>query len=229
MNHITPFISYLKDQGLNKTTLKNYSSDISNFMSFSGSHIPTEEIVSSYKNHLQNISPIPTVNRRLSTVRKYISYCYSTKVIPYDFSRQITNVSLIQSITPSHTGEILKKYRGYLLSLDISSNSIKNYISDTKIYLTGNNTSNKSPATLKRYQSSIAKFQQWQNPTPEIVIPKIIVPETLSHHHKHRNLLVWILSILILMLILAVTSVIVVKNLRGVEIIDPSPSHPTAP
>lgn len=229
MNHITPFISYLKNLGLNKTTLKNYSSDLSNFLGFSRSDLPTPEIVSSYKNHLQNTSPIPTTNRRLSAIRKYISYCYSTKLILYDFSRQITNVSLRPSVTLSHTAEILKKYRGYLLSLDISSNSIKNYLSDTKIYLTGNNTINKSPATLKRYQSSITKFQKWQNPTPEIVIPKIIVPEILPHHHKHRNLLVWILSILMLILILVITSVVVVKNSRSIEIIDPSPSHPTAP
>ncbi len=224
MNHITPFISYLKDQGLNKTTLKNYSSDISNFISFSGSHIPTEEIVSSYKNHLQNISPIPTTNRRLSAIRKYISYCYSTKLIPYDFSKQITNVSLRPSVTLSHTGEILKKYRGYLLSLDISSNSIKNYISDTKIYLTGNNTSNKSPATLKRYQSSIKKFSDWQYPK----YPKEDSPYKIVPLKKAPSILPTII-ISIILLALTVSLAIFASSLRVTEIIDPSPSHPTAP
>lgn len=229
MNHITPFISYLKNLGLNKTTLKNYSSDLSNFIGFSGSDLPTPEIVSSYKKHLQNISPIPTINRRLSAIRKYISYCYSTKLISHDFSRQITNISQVRSITLSHTDEILKKYRGYLLNSDISSNSVKNYLSDIKIYLTGNNTVNKSPATLKRYQSSIKKFSDWQYPKyPKEDSPLKIVPEPITYSKKTSPFLP-IVIISIILLALTVSLAIFASNSQTMELIDPSPSHPTAP
>lgn len=223
MNHITPFISYLKNLGLNKTTLKNYSSDLSNFIGFSGSDLPTPEIVSSYKNHLQNISPIPTINRRLSAIRKYISYCYSTKLIPHDFSRQITNISQVRSITLSHTDEILKKYRGYLLNSDISSNSIKNYLSDIKIYLTGNNTVNKSPATLKRYQSSINKFSNWLHPNSKEDSPLKIVPP------KNFPSILPTIIVSVILLVLTITLAIFASNSQTMELIDPSPSRPTAP
>lgn len=267
MNNITPiilqnsFLDQLNSHGLNGSTQKNYRSDIVNFFIFLKessmlldspylSDIINLQNVVTYKEWLLKSSPIPTVNRRLSTIRKFISFSYTSKYIPQDFSSQVLNISLSPIVELSETEKLLKKYANYLADHQISSNSIKNYISDTKIYLTGSiNIINKSPATLKRYQSSIKKFKDWQNNSiPQIpselpimdtepplpnpisipqVFPRTIFEEVYSvapQTHRFQNLFIWVLFIVSISLICGL-SWIVVRNLnKNIPLIDPSPS-----
>ncbi|KKS32420.1 MAG: hypothetical protein UU93_C0007G0025 [Candidatus Amesbacteria bacterium GW2011_GWA2_42_12] len=270
MNNITPiilqnsFLDQLSSHGLNGSTQKNYKSDITNFFVFlkesnllsdspNQSDIINQENVVTYKEWLLKSSPVPTVNRRLSTIRKFISFSYTSNFIPQDFSNQVFNISISPKVELSETEKLLKKYADYLSDHQISSNSIKNYLSDTKLYLTGNNTVNKSPATLKRYQSSIKKFKDWQNNVidsaafpkllnmdtqtsiaDQISIPPIL-PRTVFEeiytaapkNHRHQDVLVWILLI-VSIFIVCVLSFIVIRSLnKNIPLIDPSPSIPT--
>lgn len=267
MNNITPiilqnsFLDQLNSHGLNGSTQKNYRSDIVNFFIFLResnmlsdspylSDIINLQNVVTYKEWLLKSSPIPTVNRRLSTIRKFISFSYTSKYIPQDFSSQVLNISLSPIVELSETEKLLKKYANYLADHQISSNSIKNYISDTKIYLTGsNNITNKSPATLKRYQSSIKKFNDWQKnsvpqtspelpimdtqpPLPDTTSIPPIFPRTVFEEiytvapktHRFQDLFAWILFIVSISLICGL-SLIVLRNLnKNIPLIDPSPS-----
>lgn len=142
------FSNYLTDRGVSKSTKKNYLSDLTHFsrwllISIRRLGVMAEELshavsyidrstVEKYKSHLATqATPTKTVNRRLSTLRLLSSFFLATQIISFDFMENVINVA---SSKPA--GEaVIDKYKKYLESEKVSSNTVKGYLSDVKQFL----------------------------------------------------------------------------------------------
>src|SRR5438270_2176994 len=90
------FRNYLLAEKVSAITLKNYLSDLRHFLGWLTSHKQTflnseNSLFSSIdiKNYLSYLRstqvPEATLNRRLSTLRKFCSFCFSSKIITENY------------------------------------------------------------------------------------------------------------------------------------------------
>jgi site-specific recombinase XerD len=150
MDKITDkFNAYLKTLSLSNKTLVNYASDINHFKSWLISKVKalgasaetfTECIpfinknsVSDYKQDLisQN-TPEKTINRRLSTLRKLDKFLFDNQITDFRFSENVGN---ILKHAPEAGSNLIKQFEKSLSEANISKNTIKNYLSDVKQYI----------------------------------------------------------------------------------------------
>lgn len=92
-------------------SIKNYLSDFRHFTGFVTSVIAsdperakrvegladliTSDLVIQYKNYLeQNNIPFKTINRRLSTIRKFCTFCISQGWLKENVAKKVTNITL---------------------------------------------------------------------------------------------------------------------------------------
>ncbi|MFZ5366525.1 MAG: site-specific integrase [Patescibacteria group bacterium] len=150
------FKTYLKLQGFSSITVRNYLSDLNHFLGWleltlRSRNLPVnddepqlmrlylkEEFILGYKSFLlANSLPLSTVNRRLSTLRTFGKFCLSQAWISENPTKQLSNVAIKQS-SNKITGEekILEEFRKHLEAEKTSSNTIKNYLSDIRAFLT---------------------------------------------------------------------------------------------
>lgn len=146
------FIKYLASLHLSPKSFKNYKSDLNHFIAWAllkirsyGSYIESlteatpflsSQLARDYKSYMHiNSFPIKTINRRLSTLRHLSRFLLSSQVIDSDFMAQIENISEAKpkrtSLTP-----IIREFQGYLEAEKTSANTIKNYVSDIRQFLT---------------------------------------------------------------------------------------------
>jgi site-specific recombinase XerD len=140
------FNKYLSNLGISPKSHKNYRSDISHFTSWLilkvrsfGSYIETlaegvpflnNNLAHEYKNYmLENKVSLKTVNRRLSTLRHLSRFLVAGQIIDTDF------VSGIENATEFKKVDMVDEFKSYLESEKISKNTVKNYISDVKQFL----------------------------------------------------------------------------------------------
>lgn len=145
------FKNYLVVEGHSPVTTRNYISDLNHFLAWfelrlrGRNHLVyqneienissyfTPQTVEDYKNFLiNNKLPITTTNRRLSTLRAFAKFCLLQNWIFKNPTKEIKN----QAKKTDQTREILIKFRRSLEKEGISSNSIKNYLSDIGSFLT---------------------------------------------------------------------------------------------
>ena len=103
------FRDYLKTCSISKVSIKNYACDLKHFISwFMYSRIGTEDveshldvfigsisknIVEDYVKYLQKDSiPILTINRRLSTLRKFFTFCLKREILQENPILSIKNI-----------------------------------------------------------------------------------------------------------------------------------------
>jgi hypothetical protein len=100
------FKSYISAGNQNKDTLKNYLSDFRHFCGFVMRQtintpietLITPQLLDSYKHFLIDSGlPRLTINRRLSTVRKFCSFCISQGWLKENPAKHITNVSSLST------------------------------------------------------------------------------------------------------------------------------------
>jgi site-specific recombinase XerD len=146
------FVNYLNSLGISPLSLKNYRSDLSHFIAWAilkvrsyGSYVESlTEIVPflnasigrEYKNFMaENSVPAKTLNRRLSTLRHLSKFMLTSHASENDFTQGIENVStnLIKKVKPN---PVFNDFRTYLENEKVSPNTIKNYISDIRHFLT---------------------------------------------------------------------------------------------
>lgn len=156
------FVKYLASLALSPKSFKNYKSDLNHFLAWAilkirsyGSYIESltdatpflsNRLAHEYKNYMTlNSFPIKTINRRLSTLRHLSRFLLSSQMIDGDFMAQIENVSEAKP-KKSKLTPIVKEFQGYLEAEKTSPNTIKNYISDIRQFLTWLET-NQPPAT----------------------------------------------------------------------------------
>ncbi len=114
------------NKSLTKITIKNYLSDLRHFFGwfirkFKNIQIPEdfkkidEKIIEEYKNYLiVNGLPLKTINRRLSTLRKFGSFCISQNWLSLNPAKKINNLSSGYQ----QLNEEVKKFRSLLNSED---------------------------------------------------------------------------------------------------------------
>ncbi len=167
-NLVSQFKSYLlagkiksSKQGLNrkvlkKTTIKNYLSDLRHFLSWFQYHLanassssPVEIIASvdvetilKYKQYLvDNKLPNKTVNRRLSTLRKFFSFCISQDWIKINPAKQVINVvagknkAKLSKSNDKRQIDILDDFKKYLDKTGLDGAQINNTLSDISEFI----------------------------------------------------------------------------------------------
>lgn len=148
------FNKYLTSLGISAKSHKNYRSDISHFAGWLilkirtfGSYVEnlteavpflSKDLAVEYKNYMiENATPLKTVNRRLSTLRHLSRFLVSTQVIDADFMTDIENVSDVKEAKAVRVANhpSIEEFRSYLEAEKISPNTIKNYLSDIKQFM----------------------------------------------------------------------------------------------
>ena len=153
------FVNYLDSCGLSPKSHKNYRSDLSHFLGWAilkirtfGSYaeslteiVPflSSKLVLEYKNYMtQNAAPAKTVNRRLSTLRHLAKFLTATQIVDSDFMDSVENISLSQNKKPG-PDPIIGSFRSFLEAEKVSPNTIKNYLSDIKQFMSWVETNHK--------------------------------------------------------------------------------------
>ncbi len=146
------FVKYLDSLGLSPKSHKNYRSDLSHFLGWAilkirsfGSYVEslseivpflTGNLAREYRDYMtQNSAPAKTVNRRLSTLRHLSKFLTTTQTTDFDFMNGIENISLGQKKKPV-IEPVIANFRSYLEGQKVSPNTIKNYLSDVKQFMT---------------------------------------------------------------------------------------------
>ncbi|QQG44284.1 MAG: phage integrase SAM-like domain-containing protein [Candidatus Roizmanbacteria bacterium] len=168
-NFESSFKNYLLAEKVKPVTLKNYLSDLRHFLGWLTipSHInvgtgrdlslPDEtsfitqnltlETLENYKQYLiSNNLPLLTVNRRLSTLRKFCTFCISQGWMKENPAKKISNVKFQMSsagvgrdrpetMDEANIGYVLKKYKTFIEKEGLSNNQIDKNITDVKDFL----------------------------------------------------------------------------------------------
>ena len=146
------FIKYLSSLGISPKSHKNYRSDLNHFLawailkirsfgSFAESLTETvpflsPDLAQAYKSFMkENSFPDKTINRRLSTLRHLSRYLVASQVIDSDFMTTIENITTAKQ-PRSKVEPVVNEFRAYLEAEKISPNTVKNYLSDIRQFLT---------------------------------------------------------------------------------------------
>lgn len=154
-NVILKFIENLHKEGKSSVSIKNYKSDISHFLAWATLRLKTygnyaesileicpfinHDFFNEYKNFLvENKTKDKTVNRRLSTLRKFSTFLYSSQLVDKDYMHGIQNVGIgILSSVQEKTQDIVDRFRESLIKSEkVSANTVKNYVADVRSFLT---------------------------------------------------------------------------------------------
>jgi site-specific recombinase XerD len=148
-NFEASFRIYLLSGNVSSVTLKNYLSDLRHFAGWlttvqkhCTSFDNLEELkaippsmVESYCAYLIEAGvPTATVNRRLSTLRKFFSFCISQGWIDQNPAKHMSNIS--KGVTSLSQPLLVKNYRDFLLNKGLNSNDIDILVTDVNELLT---------------------------------------------------------------------------------------------
>jgi len=97
----------------------------------------TPNLIQNYKSYLsQNNVPIKTANRRLSTLRKFCSFCISQGWMKENPAKKILNQKISLTLQKSQRNkQTLNKFSRDLYQSGLSKTTIKNYLSDVQEFL----------------------------------------------------------------------------------------------
>lgn len=142
---------YLQSKNVSAISQKNYLSDLRHFLgwfilvlkskSISVDHTSpsslcsfiTQELVNRYKTFLTlNQVAQKTANRRLSTLRKFCSFCLSQGWLEQNPAKKVANIGMKKDPVE----QIVKKFGQSLNEEGTSKVTIKNYLSDIRQFLT---------------------------------------------------------------------------------------------
>ncbi len=148
------FKNYLKTQKISPVTRKNYLADINNFFTWlnkktgikyqvAGKAILglfTKETINEYKeDQIKEKTPLSTINRRFSTLRKFGSFIQSQGWLHNNPALEVSNLDKEAIKTPlgqaQKEKEILINFKENLVEENISPITIKNYLSDLRHFL----------------------------------------------------------------------------------------------
>ncbi len=130
-NFEASFKNYLLAENISSVTLKNYLSDVRHYLGFiqqsltkiEPTNILTVELVNAYFRYLSGLGlPQSTVNRRLSTIRKFGSFCISQGWMSENPAKHINNVrtadisteEMVRDFDKTHTSLEIDHIREFL-------------------------------------------------------------------------------------------------------------------
>jgi len=142
---------------LSHVTIKNYLSDLRHFLGWLTFYLKTHsektkaitkkfevdlatitpDIIQGYKSYLlQNNVPIKTANRRLSTLRKFCSFCINQGWMKENPAKKILNQKISSTLQKSDKDkQTLNKFSRDLYNSGFSKATIKNYLLDVQEFL----------------------------------------------------------------------------------------------
>lgn len=145
------FKQYLLAGNNKPVSIKNYLSDFRHFVGWlifkfkvRSSKFEVEEkpfrivnqitisLIEEYKSYLiENNIPTKTINRRLSTVRKFCSFCVSQGWMKENPARQISNVKKNPSNSDlTSMSQILESFKNDLLKENLNQPTVKSFLND---------------------------------------------------------------------------------------------------
>lgn len=145
---IEEFFKFLTKKGVSATTQKNYKSDLKHFFAWFKGEITTlgvfadtlteavpflnQDSFPKYKTYLVQFGiPPKTVNRRLSTIRQFSKFLLKSSLISFDAAINTQNINTKPARKNNKPHEVLlSNFKNYLQAQKVSSNTIKNYLSD---------------------------------------------------------------------------------------------------
>lgn len=150
---IEGFLSYLKASGLSKNSIRFYKSDLCHFSDWLLKQnkklgvaadtfmdiVPYLKagVAHEYKKHLVDCKvPIKTINRKLSTLRRFADYLMSSGIISFDLAQGLENIpgAIVQKINrdTDQFMSLVADFQKHLETQKASKNTIKNYVADVK-------------------------------------------------------------------------------------------------
>ena len=148
------FKNYLIIKKTSPVTAKNYLVDINHFLNWLAKEtgvkyqivgkaifgLFTEETLNEYKNNLLACkTPLSTLNRRLSALRKFGDFGKEQEWLKENPTEKIANATksdlVLISLDKQPNEKILEKFSLHLEKEKVSSITIKNYLSDLKHFL----------------------------------------------------------------------------------------------
>lgn len=147
------FKTYLKLQKVSPVTVRNYLADINHFLAWlelkiRSRNLPildgpefiklyfTQDFIFEYKKYLlSNSLPFATINRRLSALRTFGKFCLEQAWLQKNPAKEVTNVQKTED-GKQKTEKVLEEFREHLEAEKTSSNTIRNYLSDIRAFLT---------------------------------------------------------------------------------------------
>ncbi|MDO9027435.1 MAG: site-specific integrase [Candidatus Roizmanbacteria bacterium] len=147
-----PFKEYLSAVNHKPVSIKNYLSDIRHFFGwlilyFKSNNVRVESettitqfitpnVISEYKSYLsENNIPHKTTNRRLSTVRKFCSFCISQGWLKENPGKKIGNVRVVRDIGEINSIRLFEQFSQDLEKQNLNQNIINNYLEDVREFL----------------------------------------------------------------------------------------------
>jgi integrase/recombinase XerC len=143
------FKNYLQIEKASPVTVKNYVADINHFLSWLAQKtgikhqivgkaifgLFTKETLEEYKKDLrQSMTPLSTINRRLSALRKFGQFGLKQGWLTENPARQVANSQSFANNSNS-SFEILESFQKQLEKEKVSPLTIKNYLSDLRHFL----------------------------------------------------------------------------------------------
>lgn len=121
---LNPFKSWLINKNYSSSTIRNYLSDIDNFLDFAKTLDPfSSDTVSAY---LKTISSDPNYSRYLSSLSKFFQFSLDqglTKTNPLKAALRDKKPNL---------DEIISQYSEYLKKKNFSESTVRNYLNDIR-------------------------------------------------------------------------------------------------
>ncbi len=164
------FKQYLIESGVAYNTRKNYTSDLSTFVDYLNknnqyfslltlSFVLSNSNLENYKIWLLKNSPLNTVNRRLSSIRKFGNFAIEKKLI--DPSEMGTTSNVAHPVGDQKQ-MLLDKFKIYLETQGNTPNTIRGYLSDVRYYMGIRDSGSQSLSSVARRQNSVNKFEHWR-------------------------------------------------------------------
>ena len=180
MNLLQQYQTHLQAQKkISPSTRANYLSDLNYFFTWlakslqetdlSVNHL-TPTICIEYRQYLTAL-PVATANRRLSSLRHFAQYLFSTQQLETNFTQGLPNLDIV--VYPK---ESLKHFAKFLTQAKLSPTTVNNYLSDTNQYLDSRlspqqyqkhlRSLNLPLSTLNRKLSSLRRYQEFTQDKP---------------------------------------------------------------
>jgi len=126
-------------KSLNPSSIKNYLSDINQFLTWLSQSLQepiikpqhiTAAVIKHYQQHPDPTTPITTINRRLSSLRRFGHFLLTSGLTDTNPCSQIISLT-----PPSTQTQVINQFKHFLNSEQLSPSTVKNYLSDLNQYL----------------------------------------------------------------------------------------------
>lgn len=146
------FENYLSSVGISPKSIKNYKSDISHFLGWAILKLKT---FGTYVENLSELVPFlnrdmvleyrefsstnsvarKTINRRLSTLRQLSKFLTTSQILDFDFMEHVKNIEASKGKSALSSSSVVEGFISHLEAGSVSKNTIKNYASDVRQFL----------------------------------------------------------------------------------------------